>query len=137
MSIPCYPVEMMGDLFSLRHDISFPVVQLIGRHFRKCKQYDTLVVFILRIISDIIIRSKEIHKRDDELFDFYIDMMDTTRKNMDIGFMRSLIKTMVKMFPGKLRRCEIHNAPKFFRPVYNLISGLIPKSTRDRVYFIN
>jgi len=138
MAIPSYPEEMMFDLFGIdaQHKGDVPLIRMTTAHFRKCKDYTSLIAHVLNIASIAVIQSKGQHHRDTNLFDLQVEMMGTEYSNVDIGFFRNLLKTLVKMFPNMLRRCEIHNSPGFFPALYKLLSPLIPKETRQKIHII-
>lgn len=130
-----------AELFKLfnidsEHKGDTPLIRMNTCHFRKCKDYTGVVQHVLNITSLAIIQSKEINNREIDLFDISVDMTGTEYKNVDIGFFRQLLKTLVKLFPFMLRRCEIHNAPGFFPAFYKVLSPFIPKETRQKIYII-
>lgn len=139
MSIPSYPEEMMPDLIKTVTASSdrITLIHLCTCHFRKCDDYNSVVAYLVNIFSTTVIAAKETHNRDVELFDIRVDMDNTKFKDMDLSFLKHLLKTLTTMFPGTVRRCEIYDAPAFFRPIYVVLKYILPKRSRDRVYFMD
>jgi len=132
-----FPEDRMFDLMNISQDFSPEVTVLMTtRYFVKCKDYHTLVAHVLNTIALAIIEGEKVKGKLLDVFDLRIDMLGTKFKNVDIGFMKSLLKSIVKMFPGKLRKCEIYNAPGFFPPLYKMLSPIIPKEARGKIHFI-
>lgn len=138
MSLASCPEETMFKLFYIdsNHKGDVPLLRMDTRHFRKCKDYQSLVTHVLNLTSIVVIQSKETNQRDVNLFDMDVDMIETEYKNVDIGFFRKLLKMLVEFFPFMLRKCNVYNSPGFFPALYKLLSPLIPKETREKIHII-
>ena len=48
----------------------------------------------------------------------------------------ALAKTLKVLFPNRLHKCYLKNAPMVFRCVFRLIYPLLDKDTRKKIFFI-
>jgi hypothetical protein len=51
-------------------------------------------------------------------------------------FMVSLAVMFRDHFPVELYACYVHHAPSFFRSVYDLLQGVLPKASRDKIIMV-
>ncbi len=118
----------------------FPEINMVVLHFARQKDYAPLLAHILSTIASAIPLTHSLHNNGDDLghgyFNLHIDMSDTKMKNIDVKFLKHMIKLMRQTFPDTLNRCEIHHAPSFFPYLFTMIKLFIPRNIRNRIFVI-
>ena len=117
----------------------YAVVCIDGREFKKIKLkkspggYDKLYVHIVNILRNALDIAKEKYQSHEYIV--YVDMANTSMKQFDLTFAKTLIVILESTFQDTLKYCIIKNAPKLFKIIYRLIYPFIDKITRNKFMF--
>jgi len=109
------------------------LVKIYGKCFQKQKTYNDILTYIIKIISDAILISQEQYHMETIDMNVHLDGLKVTQ--FDMSFARDIILMLQKIFPNRLNKCYIHQAPSFFRIFYNGISPLINKNIQSKIQF--
>jgi len=83
--------------------------------------------------SKALLKSQEVKY---ETFDCTIDLYGIKMDNINLDFANGLSKIMKKLFPERLNRCYLINAPSFFETFYRVIRTFLDERTRKKFMFI-
>jgi len=67
----------------------------------------------------------------------YIYLEEYKTNNMRISFIQKISNLLQNGYPDALYKCFIMNAPKYFNIVYKIISLMLDKETKSKIYFQN
>ena len=109
------------------------VIIINGELFRKLPDYTDLIEHFDGISEEALQISMTNYNKSQYLC--IVDLKKTLMKNIDIKFFRDLVKDLQDKYPDKLYKCIIRNTPIFFKLVYNVLRPLIPKETRNKIFF--
>ena len=109
------------------------VVKVEGQYFVKQKKYDDLMAYILKTLSNAILKSQE---KNQHTVDMYVNLNNIKAKNLDLGFARDIVVTLQQLFPNRLNKCYIYNSPSFFRLFFENLSMFIDKTTQTKIEFV-
>ena len=122
-----------AELFKIDNDNTQPLICMRTKYFIKLNDYEQLTAHIINILSQALIKA---HENGYDTYNMIIDMSDTLIKNVDIGYFRTMIQFMYELFPDKLERCEIHNAPPYLPYVFGMIKPFMQKTTREKIFIV-
>ena len=100
------------------------IIIINTRFFKKQKNYTTLTVYILDILSKGILISQ---KNNYNQYDVLVYMDETKITDIDLSFFKDLVKILLEAFPNALNKCYIINFPSFLRSIYNTLSTFLDK----------
>lgn len=109
------------------------VIIINGEGFKKLPDYKDLIEHIYNISEEAI--NISINKYNKSQYLCMVDLKNTLMKNIDIKFFRELFKDLQDKYPDKLYKCIIRNVPGFFKIVYNIIRPIIPRETKNKIFF--
>ena len=88
-----------------------------------------MTIYILDIVSKALLKSQE-SKRNE--FDVIIYGRGIKLGQVDISFVKYLIKIMYEYFPNKLGTCYIVNSSNIMKNLVKLIKSFLHKETRGQ-----
>ena len=83
--------------------------------------------------SKALLRSQE---AGSETFDCTINLEGIKMKNLHLDFANGLSKVMKQLFPERLGKCYLVNAPNFFEAFYKIIRSFLDAPTRRKFMFV-
>lgn len=107
---------------------------LNAKYFLKCVDYTYFIQYMLELINKSL-QHKRLYKQRETII-MNLNFKDTTSKNVDHDFIKTLIQFLEKTYPNKLERMVFHNVPFMFKMIYKLIRPCIDKETRAKFVFI-
>ena len=122
------------NVFTLDTNFSkYGLILVNPAYFKKQKDYTEMTIYILDIVSKALLKSQE-SKRNE--FDVIIYGRGIKLGQVDISFVKYLIKIMYEYFPNKLGTCYIVNSSNIMKNLVKLIKSFLHKETRDKIKLI-
>ena len=101
---------------------------------RKEKDYTPAMTHIIKVITSSLLLSQQ---NGFDNFDVHLNFpSDINKKNLDVKFMFHLSKTLLQMFPNKLRFWYVYNPPKFFKIIWTTLKPMCDKELKKKVKII-
>jgi hypothetical protein len=116
------------------HHLCFNIKQndiiLDYKYFKLCafpETYDILIKYVIDIIKSTVTNYSE--------FILHINMKSLSLSDIDkyYSFIQSISETMKQIFPNKLSKCYVYNAPFIFSQLFNTLSCFIDKKTQQKI----
>ncbi len=93
-----------------------------------------VVAFIIKAINKALETSKKISNIEE--FAIIVELKQYKKSKFGAHLPVALAKTLKALFPNRLHKCYLKNAPMVFRCVFRLIYPLLDKDTRKKIFFI-
>jgi len=93
-----------------------------------------VVTFIIKAINKALETSKIISNIEE--FAIIVELKQYKKSKFGSHLPIALAKTLKVLFPNRLHKCYLKNAPMVFRCVFRLIYPLLDKDTRKKIFFI-
>ena len=93
-----------------------------------------VVAFIIKAINKALETSKKISNNEE--FAIIVELKQYKKSKFGAHLPVALAKTLKALFPNRLHKCYLKNAPMVFRCVFRLIYPLLDKDTRKKIFFI-
>ena len=97
------------------------------------KGYDKVYAHMVKVLRNALEIAQS--KYNSTEFIVFLDMNDSSMKQVDITFAKTLIVVLENTFTDNLKYCIVKNAPRLFKIVYRLIYPFIDKVTRKKFMF--
>ena len=120
--------------YSKNEKMQYFEINIIANQFKKQDNYDKLLVFIVKLMQNILEQSREIYNKDFLVVN--IDFFNFDILSFDQNFATTLISLMQNLFPEKLKKCYIYNMTSFYTNILNFILGFLDINTKSKIEVI-
>ena len=120
--------------YSKNEKMQYFEINIIANQFKKQDNYDKLLVFIVKLMQNILEQSRKIYNKDYLVVN--IDFFSFDILSFDQNFATTLISLMQHLFPEKLKKCCIYNMTSFYTNILNFILGFLDSNTKSKIEVI-
>ena len=104
-----------------------------GNNFVKGLYYDNFAAYTKKLLDKALEKSKEKYNKNEIIA--HVDLKGITMKNIDTGFVKSLIGMFQNEYEDTLEKFIITNIPIFFKIAYKIVRPFIDKDTKKKIFF--
>ena len=122
------------NVFTLDTNFSkYGLILVNPAYFKKQKDYTEMTIYILDIVSKALLKSQKSNRNE---FDVIIYGRGLKLGQIDISFVKYLIKILYEYFPYKLGTCYIVNSSNIMKNFVKIIKSFLHKETREKIKLI-